>query len=1299
MRRFSFKFLYFLSTCVLVEAALAQTTFADPTPDSPIVTLGWPANASLPFIKAAGGNVTAVKEIPPDAGIVVYSAGQNSPSTDAVHSAMEAVLKKGGSVIFALATGDKSLYSFEDLCPVNFWSAEQSRLLRLSTSALAPEGSPLADALKTPGFSLPGRYDLHLPYSNTETGQQRYEWERMGKSLLNTDWQVLLTTDQDGRLPLLVEGRCYAGRVFVFGGDLYAPALTGWSGYPAFVQALLNLAKPQPVSAGPAVDGLKLAVAPYQPGNGDLQISITNPGSAEVQAVLAGKVRTLTRGLMNSFSQEITVPAGQTITVSVPEGSPTRQVADAPPAGDGALPYRRLELGLSGRDRQQITVHLDAVVDRTPAVTLSMEGEDVRSFPDTDGWSAGGINALSGKGTPLDRYAYFCGQSPKVTIHLANGRHNIAPLAVASDLAWPENISAQGLNDGAFSYDDLRGKFPLTGYWSGRAADTQQLRLTWAMPVTMTGQRLMAQTDYRHWDHQNPPNYTLTAGDGAQPATLATIQNATYTFGHRSDSFPPQVAADCTLKITGLDLKPSLEPSAIRGFSQFADVSVNCSLGEWEIYGWPSATPPPPVKGHLRVTVRDLTEDQETVLVDKDVTVDPLTQSDFPVELPTRKTLGQICVHADFKPDSGNESVTSEFPVLFVPEDGLHLTSRAKMDESGMGFLCSPGFVALDDFGLGTSDDTQGWGGPDDKAWAWSHDLMEIGDPRSRYFPQRFLLSAAGMTHYTDPYRDFPSGQYVWDWATDRIIDLLTNGRFKGKKSFHAMLSDRWNGIAIGASFTWADFIRFDEHLRAEGKPGLTGRTRADLWKEIVSQHSDEFQKYELTRYADAMVNTQKKLAAIGVDFTSETHGSFPLAGGKLGEELASADVGVGTDLFWELRDEDLFKGIGYRLGLVAANPDLKSGAYDQWEWTSGTQQNATWFSPSGDVEPSRLQWYNTYWKGRVTSDGQYQPYTVYGFSMQGGFGVKDTLDDWIKFNRVQSTMIWVRPDQPVGVGIVASWPLQEKNMSPSSTAFGFGLYASNGYNPANPYDRSGAHDQVDVAIGEAYYRLVKNGVPVSFVASTETLKKWNSTQPLVAVQGFETDPWEIAEFDRLNRAGAPIIALGSENHSGHTEAEALFGVKRTDSSWTADAGTQVINDDAGQPLAYLCKREGRAPTLFCPLPIASLNGPQSVALARAVGELCGQPFTLPYGVTAAPFSSNGSLFVAFGNMSDTSRVLDIAVRPSALNPAFKGEHFRVIDHDRASVVPSEWKDGALHFKIPAAPNDGRMIQLVPLTS
>jgi len=1214
---------------------------------------------------------------------------------------MTSILKKGGSVIVALAATDKNIYSIEDLMPVNFWSVETNRLQRLSTGVLAPVDSPFAKLLQTPGFRLPMRYDLHLPYSPMETGQHRYEWEHMGKSLLNTDWKVLLTADQNGRLPLLVEGRCYAGHVFVFGGDLCAKELTEWPGYADFVHTLLAMAQPQSVTNNPPVDGLKLSTDPYQPGTGDLHVTVSNPGTAEVEAVLSVKVRNLVRGVMNSFSREISVPAGQSLVVSFPEYAAEADVAAAPLSGPSALPWRRIEAGICGRDRQAIAVHLDAVVDRTPAVTLHVNGEDVRNFQPADGWPVGGVDAVRSTSSPIDRYVYFCGDVPRVTIRLANGRHNIAPLATAADVNWPANFSAQGLNDGACDYDNLRGAYDLCSFWAGRMADSQQLRLTWPGQVLVTGQRLIAQGSYRFWNRTNPANYTLTAEHEGSEATLATVQDASYANGIRSDEFAAQLADSCTLNITGMGSTPHHEPYPFGKVPPAgATDGISCCLGEWEVDGWPASTPPPKIEGHLVVTLHDLSTDHTMVLLDKETSLDALTQAEFPLEVPTRSSFGQVSVEAEFRPTHGGETVSAHLPLLFVAEKSPHLRPRTDLDQTGVGLLCSPGFSALEPFGTGTSDDTSGWGGPDNNAWAWSHDMMEISfDPRSKAVPQRFLLSPVGMNHYTDPYHYYGSGEYGWDWAADRIVDLLTSGRLKGKgyKTFHALLSDRWNGVNIWSSFTWSDLVHFDEYLRAKGRPGLQGRTRAELCRDVISRHADEYQRFALGRYADSMADTKKKLAAIGVDFTCETHGSFPLAGGKLGAEMAAEDVAVGTDLFWELRDEDVYKGIGYRVGLVAANPDLRSGAYDQWEWFSATQQNATWIAPSGDVEPARRQWYSTYWKGRVTSEGQFEPYTVYGFSMQGDYGVKSTQDDWTKFNRVQSTMIWVRPEKPTGVGIVASWALQEKNMAPNSTAFGFGLYAGNGYHPDDPHNHDGAHPQVDAEVGEAYYRLVEDGVPVSFVASTDTLKKWKGTQPLVAVDGIDTDGWEIGEYERLNKLGAPIIALGSDGSIGHEDAEKFFGVTRAGDGWAAGKDTQIINDEMGQPLAYLQESQGRGPTLFCPVPIASLDGQQSAILADAVQRVCGRPTTVPYGITVSPFESEGSLFLAIGNMGDASRVLDIAVSPAQLDPAMTGHQFRVVDHDRSVDVPCEWKDGALHFQIPTAACDGRLVQIIPL--
>ena len=72
-------------------------------------------------------------------------------------------------------------------------------------------------------------------------------------------------------------------------------------------------------------------------------------------------------------------------------------------------------------------------------------------------------------------------------------------------------------------------------------------------------------------------------------------------------------------------------------------------------------------------------------------------------------------------------------------------------------------------------------------------------------------------------------------------------------------LADRWNGIPIGAQFTWDDFIRFDQYLRKTTGNGLAGRTRKQLSAEIHQKYADKFQVFELNRYADALLDAQKR--------------------------------------------------------------------------------------------------------------------------------------------------------------------------------------------------------------------------------------------------------------------------------------------------------------------------------------------------------------------------------------------------------------------------------------------------------
>ncbi len=1280
-----------LSGC---PAANAQTPAPAPLD---LAVAGSPPEAAafLVAARSAGTNIVAADTLLAGApGILVYGAEPKTgpAQPEKLCAGIERLLQAGGTLIVHLPHADPALKAMERFLPVNGWTFGRDDEKRSDTGAVAPPGSEFAECLKTPGLLLPDRYDLHLPYSTMEGGQDRYEPARLGKELLNTDWRVLLTCDTDGRLPLLVEGRYGAGRVFIFGGSLTAGPLERWQGYPDFIKTLLAAATPQPVA--PSADeaaALRLEVPPAQP-SGPLRLRVSNPSGRPVSAVLFCKVRNIVGELMNSCSHPVAIPAGGTVDVPLPEVSPEIHAEVVARSADAATAFRRVEAGLSGPDRRRIAVTASGVVDRTPALTLRIQGEDARQFPKTDGWPAGGIDFSGGDSIPVERFVYFCGDQPRVTVHLANALHNIATLAKAVDVSWPANPSTPGLNDLCYCYDNvLNGLEPtwaLTGYWAGRNGQaTQQLRLDWPLPVTLTSQRLSAQSSFRQRDLSNPRDYTLTAALADGPArSLAEVRSTVYTLCQRTDTFPPAAATSCLLTVSGLDPKAAREPNPLRALPDGSNLDTNCALDEWEVNGWPGTALPPAVRGTLRVTLHDLSDGTATVLAQKDTELAPLTEQTLEVALPARARFGEVRVTAEFFP-AGGAPLRADHPLLMVPAGRGHLTPRDTLGDAQDGLLCSPGFVHLDPFGKGTYEDTQGWGGPDDKVWAWSHDLMEIGKDRQER-ADRFYLSAVGLTHYTDPWRDFGSGRDVWDWATDCLLEKFRTGEWKNKKSVHIVLSDRWNGVPVNASFAWADFIAFDAALRAGGKSGLHGRTRVQLTKEVTAEHADEFQRFELQRYADALDRSQARLAAQGHGFSTETHGSFPLVGGKLGEEMGRTDKAVGTDLFWEMRDEDLYKSIGYRFGLVAANPDFESGAYDQWGWISGVQANPSWHAPSGDVEPSRRQWYATYWAGRITSDGAFKPYTIYGFSLQGGFGVKNLLEDWRQFNRVQSTMVWVRPERATGCGIVASWPLQESRLSPDAGQLGFGLYAGHG------------NGQINELTGELYNRLMRHGVPISFVASTDTLRNCRDARPLILVDGFEYNAAEIEEMQRFNRLGAPIIAVGNRQRAGHPASEAFFGVAAGDDGWTPHAGTEIVKDAAGAPFAYVRRRGGGgAATVFCPKPIGSMDSVHSALLAGLVLEAMGHPLTVSPGFAASTFSSNGSLFVLLGNQGDNAQTVSVTVKPALLDPMMQGNDFRVVDLDDAIPLPARSVDGALQFAVPCGSNDGRMIQILPVAA
>jgi hypothetical protein len=301
------------------------------------------------------------------------------------------------------------------------------------------------------------------------------------------------------------------------------------------------------------------------------------------------------------------------------------------------------------------------------------------------------------------------------------------------------------------------------------------------------------------------------------------------------------------------------------------------------------------------------------------------------------------------------------------------------------------------------------------------------------------------------------------------------------------------------------------------------------------------------------------------------------------------------------------------------------------------------------------------------------------GADAQGGFGVKNTANDWQQYYRTQQFNTKVRPEAPAGLGLVVSWHEQLRHMGPEGGDLGVGYYASAG------------HEQVDGTGGKVFSHLVKAGLPISFVASTDTLKSWKSNQPLVTSDGLDYDAEEIATLARLSSAGTPIIAVGGADEAS-SAALNFFGVKKGDMGLEPAEGTKVIQL-AGVPIAYI-HRSGGASTLACPIEPAALTDTESTALAAAISDLLGNPLMLSPGVAAVTFQNGNNLYLALADEGDVNRTIDVSVRPASLTSGKTFSHPRVIDLDRAVEIPAKDDAGQLTFTIPCAASDGRMIMI-----
>ena len=418
-------------------------------------------------------------------------------------------------------------------------------------------------------------------------------------------------------------------------------------------------------------------------------------------------------------------------------------------------------------------------------------------------------------GITSHRYTYRTSTAPQVTLRLRNHIANIAPLAKARDLQWPENASAAGLNDMSFTHATTRGNIPIHPVWTGKQSETQRVALTWAQPAVIRSTRLTGGGEHRFWRRNNPRHLAFFADNAAAPLHSTTNaifeKSAAPMRAFFEADFPASTppARALALAVRGLDPAANNEPRR--------DWPSNCSITEWEVFGWlGDAAKNAPAKIALALQTENLLTGEKTTKSLGEFPLPVFTEKAVRVELEPLAKFGPVRYTFTMRVPNGATLATETFDALFVPAEGLKLAKKLPEGTFESGLLCTPGWRQADSFGIGMNKWSAGWGGPHDQTWAYEQELLEMGS-RNRDDPGRMFASATRASHYTNPWKFFQNGEYSWDWVADHFLARATTGDLarRGVKNLHIVGSDRWNGIPVGSTFGWGIYDHFDKWLAA----------------------------------------------------------------------------------------------------------------------------------------------------------------------------------------------------------------------------------------------------------------------------------------------------------------------------------------------------------------------------------------------------------------------------------------------------------------------------------------------------
>jgi hypothetical protein len=1210
----------------------------------------------------AGLNLRAsdgATDLPSDA-VVLLQPGHDIPQ--AMATALGEHVRRGGSLLLVLSnTSSIAPNRLAFMLPTTAWRIYNDRGFGGPISATEFDADFFGSDAKIGKLPLAYHIDIQ-PVDAVERGQARYErfarivqsteWIKQAqkpgdtfwtRSLINREWTTRVRGDNQAGDGLLVTGRYGAGRVAVFGAG--ADQLDAWAGDSSaavrkIVDWLTVSTMPVPTSSVSLKVTHQIDYAARQ-----IKVSVTNTSDVAADTQVIARLLTWEGTFDTDVSKPLSIPAGATadVTLDIPPITATSfQALDHADVWD-------VRLGVLTDGGADVTGESRFPIDlgANPRVSVSLDDLYAQPYP-FDGpkpETMPHFQARLGSGTT--RYTYKPGETVHVTVRVANGVSNIAPQSQVKDLVNAGNMSVSALTDGN-TKSELTPTHTIEafGMWNGADKQDNAIEFTWPEPRTISSVTLVGSADDLHKHLRKNPGSAIVEIDGNEVARAEELDKRfPAEMGRVRISFAPTKGSKLTLKIPWTPAAPRSAPS-------LTEVEIDGSAAD-------EKTSPDAVHGMADVKLVDA--ETNAVVATKQAAVevgsDDVASTAVDMAVPDQ-IAGQP--HA-FRIEATFAGHSSAAPLLVTnPAHPLHdITELNPQGTMSFGFIVTRGFRTFFDIGTGTQEMPDPWQSPDDLIWCYEHLLKQESDQATTK-ANRLYVSSDDFRHYSSPWRTFPNGQSVMELGAANLYAAVQRPDWPATTVVRYEFSDRWDtGPTVDALHSWQDYTEFDRYLRHTTGKGLQGRTRPELAKEIKEHFSAQWMAYQKAAYLKALHDLASPFEAAGKKVYLSAQG-VPLVSGPDADVVYKMVRGMSDDSTWGMDNEDVPLTTGRQMGMLAFNPSAAMSTLFMWGWDSAILDNPYWRVPVGTTEPSRRNQYDQAWRGTIDWDGSYKSIHTYGYNANGGTSYQMHGNDWQEMWRAAERLALIRPEAPLGAGVIIS---TAKLNQPGSVSF-----SGNG---SDPQTTAGA---LLARVPNVVRRLQEAGVSVPFAANVSALKNWKGDTPLILLNLHEFSDDEIAILKSLRDRGVKLVALVGPQDQPTLSPSARELIHAPD-NWSGGKGTETITATDG--------------TIACPVDAHDLTAAQAADLQSAMTRVGDVPITYPPGAGGYGFVSSGMKFIVVEDWREQPRTLELRVR--AATGAQRATAVELNDHLSLPVK----RDGAdWVIELNTRPGDGNLMML-----